>query len=53
MFLGLFLDFIFNANDLFWANTITTLFHAIDSYLKLEHFVFGDILEYKEMIDIA
>lgn len=53
MFLGLFLDFIFNANDLFWANTITTLFHAIYSYLELEHFALGDILEYKEMIDIA
>lgn len=51
--LGLFLDFIFNANDLFWANTTAAFFHPTYSYFKIEHFAFGDILEYKEMLDIA
>lgn len=50
MFLGLFLIFIFNYNDLLQANSITNFPHPLYSHLKAEHFAFGDVLEHKEMI---
>lgn len=50
MFLGLFLIFIFNYNDLLWVYSITGFSHPIYSYLKAEHFASGDVLEHKEMI---
>lgn len=53
LFLGLFLIFIFNYNDLLRANSITGFSHPIYSSLKAEHFAFGDVLEHKEMIDSA
>lgn len=49
MFLGLFLIFIFNYNDLLWANSITAFSQSIYSYLKPEHFAFGDVQEHREM----
>lgn len=48
MFLDLFLDFICNISGLSW-----TVFHPFYSNLKVEHFAFGDVLEHKEMVDIA
>lgn len=53
MFSSLFLDFTFNSNDLFWTNSITVFSLRIYSYLKVEHFAFGDILEQNEMTDFA
>jgi len=53
MFLGLFLIFIFNYNDLLWAYSITGFSHPIYSYMKAEHFASGDVLQHKETIDSA
>lgn len=53
VFLGLFLIFLFNYNDLLWANNIPGFSHPVYSYLQAEHFAFGDVLEYKEMTHSA
>lgn len=47
MFWGLFLNFIVNSHDLFWANGITAFLFPIYSYLTVEHFAFGDVLEHR------
>lgn len=47
MFWGLFLDFLFNSHDLFWANRITAFLFSIYSYLIVERFAFGDVLEHR------